>query len=263
MGLYNLCPEHIKYGGQAVIECLTKFFNIITQAEVIPIHFKKGIIIPIPKGKTDQSLQDNYRGITLSSVFTKMYEKVILKRIESWVKTAIIDSLQGAAHSKCSSIHTAWLLQEIVNHNLERGSSVYIGTLDVKKAYDSVWIDGLFYQLYNIGIQGKTWRILRQMYKGFQCCVQLENTRSGWFLALQGLHQGAPCSMLMHQVYENDLIIEFKQCMSGAVISDIVVTSPAFSDDISLVAMSKKGLQRLFAIAYKYGLKWRFEFNIN
>jgi hypothetical protein len=91
----------------------------------------------------------------------------------------------------------------------------------------------------------------------------MENKRSEWFLALQGLHQGAPCSMLMHQVYENDMIKEFKNCISGSVIENITVTSPAYADDISLVALSKKGLQRLFNIAYNFSVKWRFEFNIS
>ena len=33
--------------------------------EIVPVDFKQGIIIPIPKGKKDRSVKDNYCGIAL------------------------------------------------------------------------------------------------------------------------------------------------------------------------------------------------------
>ena len=112
----------------------------------------------------------------------------------------LIDPLQGAAQERCSSLHSTWMLRECISENLEKGSSVYVGLLDTKKAFDSVWINELLYRLYQMKIDGKLWRILKDMYTDFQCCVQINGVNSEWFLVEQGLHQGAPCTGL-NEVY--------------------------------------------------------------
>ena len=45
-----------------------------TLTEHIPLQFKIGIILPIPKGDKDKYIQDNNRGITLLSSVAKLYE---------------------------------------------------------------------------------------------------------------------------------------------------------------------------------------------
>jgi hypothetical protein len=126
--------EHIQYGGNYLIKCLTWLFNKIIEYEYIPPHFKRGIIIPIPKGSKDKSSQENYRGITLIPVIGKMYEKCIMNRVEmsNQVKDKI-DKLQGVVKRNCSSLHTAWLLKEAISCKMEQGETVYVGLLDIKK----------------------------------------------------------------------------------------------------------------------------------
>ncbi len=53
--------------------------------------------------------------------------------------------------------------------NEERGISVSVYSLDLRKAFDSVWIDGLLYRLYEIEIDAKLWRLIRELYSGAQC----------------------------------------------------------------------------------------------
>jgi hypothetical protein len=135
-GWDGITGEHIKHGGKYLVKFLTWPFNKITEHEYIPSPFKKGIIIPIPKGTKDRSCQDNYRGITIIPVIAKMYEKCIMNRLEKsrQVKDKI-DKLQGVTADKCSSLHTAWFLKETISCKFEQGETVYLGLLDVKKAY--------------------------------------------------------------------------------------------------------------------------------
>ena len=166
--------EHVKYGGKRLIKCLKRLFSLILLHEYIPLHFKQGIIVPVPKGNKNKSLQDNYRGITLISVLAKVFEKCFMKRLESWNNdNHVINDLQGATIAKCSSLHTAWLTKETICCNVEQGKSVYVGLLDIKKAYDTVWQDGLFYKLYKLGLNGKAWRLLRKFYQQFKCQIKL------------------------------------------------------------------------------------------
>jgi hypothetical protein len=212
-------------------------YNAITLKESVPSHFKKGIIVPIPKGTKDQSILDNNRGITLLSTIAKVYEKLLYNRYSPWAKEqGIIDDLQGAAQDHCSSTHTTWLLRETIAHNRECGNSVYVALLDTSKAFDEVWIDGLLYQLYNTGIDGRLWRIIKSFYQDFQCTVHVGSKVSEWFPAL---HYGALWSMHLFQIMNNILIRTLKHSAKGFQIDFINCTDPAFADDIAIVSLQK------------------------
>ena len=145
-GFDDITAEHIKHGGAMLIELLVCVFNSVTVNEEIPPCFKKGVIIPIPKGKKDATQMNNNRGITLIPVIAKLYEKILLARHLQWTKINGDDiiNLQGAAQPGCSSNHTTWMLRETVSANTEQGSTVYVALIDASKAFDTVWIDGLF-----------------------------------------------------------------------------------------------------------------------
>ena len=78
--------EHVKYGGKLLAVYITRLFEMIIRFEYVPRMFKIGIIIPIPKGDKNRWYMDNYRGITLTSILAKMFEKFIVGRIDPWVK---------------------------------------------------------------------------------------------------------------------------------------------------------------------------------
>ena len=80
------------------------------------------------------------------------------------VEKGLPNCLQFAYQKNKSCIDASMSLQEAVLHNIELGSKVYCCFLDSTKAFDTEWISGLFYKLYNLGIQGKTWRLLRNWY---------------------------------------------------------------------------------------------------
>jgi hypothetical protein len=261
-GIDGVQPEHIKHAGKLCIGTLTSLFNSISITEHVPSQFKYGVIIPIPKGDKDRALQNNYRGITLLPCIAKLYEKAILTRISKWVKqNNLIDDLQGANQAKCSSLHTNWLVREAISYYQEKDSTVYVGLLDVAKAFDSVWHNGLFYMLYEKGMDGKLWRILINTFKSFKCCVSIDGKLSEYFEALQGLHQGAPFSMLGFSLYNDKLIRYLKQNQVGLAVGDIIVTSPAFADDLTVMAPNIKALQILLNKIYDFSSKWRLEFN--
>ena len=206
-GFDNIPAECYKHAGKYFIRLLTMLFNMLITSEYVPLQFKRGVIIPIPKGEKDKSLKDNYRGITLLPVLSKIFEKCIIVRVEKWCKlNNIINVQQGAAQSKCSSMHVAWLVKECISKHLDAGQTVYTCLLDTKKAYDSVWQNGLFYALFSYGINGKSWRVLREFYCNFKCYVRVGNVLYSDLTALQGIHQGAPCSMLMFEIFTSNLL---------------------------------------------------------
>ena len=111
-GWDSITAEHIKYGGQTLAHALTYLFNAMVAIIHIPKHQKVGVIVPIPKGEKDATIQSNNRGITLLPVVGKIFEKILFERHITWSNDKDpLDPLQGAAQDKCSSLHTTLLLR--------------------------------------------------------------------------------------------------------------------------------------------------------
>ena len=208
--------------------------NEMVTAETLPQHYKRGLIVPIPKARKDPTVKVNNRGITLLSVMYKLFEMILLDRETEWLKRHdVIDELQGAGQDKCSSLHVSMLLQEAIAYNRNKGSSVYVAFLDIRKAFDTVWIPGLLLKLSTLGMNRKSLRLVSDGYKHFQCSVYIDGSWDDWFLPERGVHQGAPLSMRLYQIYGNELIYMLKNNIHGLMIGNINVTSPSFADDIA------------------------------
>ena len=156
-----ITKENICAAGPVLMKLLLYIFNEVLRLEYIPINFRRGIQIPLYKGKNAPPLDTNsYRGITLLSTLNKLFEVIVWQRMEQWWNDhEVISRLQGACRKGVSCIHTAMLLQEIVATQLESHNKVFVAYYDVAKAFDGVWVDGLFYRLREMGIKGKTWRL--------------------------------------------------------------------------------------------------------
>ena len=123
--------------------------------------------LPLFKGKgAKANNKDNYRGITLFPILCKIYEMILLNTLEKFAKQqGFFSSLQFGFEEGVGCIEASFTIFETINHTLERGSKVFGCFLDVRKAFDTVWIDGLLYKLFTeLGIEGKMWLAIKDLY---------------------------------------------------------------------------------------------------
>ena len=92
-----------------------------------------------------------------------------------------------------SCMDNVYTLNEIVQGRLREDKKTYAFFLDVQKVYDSVWHDGLWYKLWDIGVKGRMWRVIKKMYESSKSAVLLEGEKSDTFTIEQGVAQG--CSL--------------------------------------------------------------------
>ncbi len=86
------------------------------------------------------------------------------------------------------SLHSSMLHRETIAHNVERGSPVHVVLVDTRKAFDQVWIDGVFYMLSHMGMDFCLWKLLRNLYTIVKCTVKVSRVTSKWFCISQGVH---------------------------------------------------------------------------
>ena len=72
-----------------------------------------------------------------------------------------LSSIQGGFRAGQSSLHTAFVFQEIVTYLRECGHKAYVAFLDARKAFDTVWHEGLFVKLHiglgSLTLFGSSW----------------------------------------------------------------------------------------------------------
>ena len=77
LGFDGICKEHLVHAGESLIWVLHLAFNWIFTLEYVPTNFRRGIQVPLYKGKNTSTLSvDNYRGITLLSTYNKLFEVI-------------------------------------------------------------------------------------------------------------------------------------------------------------------------------------------
>ena len=171
-----MCPENLEDGkvkwsqwymwGEMLKVWLQKVYNRILTLEEFPDCFKEGIVVPIYKrqGK-DPLLVNSYRGITISSILSKVLEIILLQRLSPILNdSAFPDQLQTAYQKGITRIDATFTTQETLTCHLRDGDQPYLCLFDMEKAFDSVEIPVLLKYIFNAGINGKFWRIIKSWY---------------------------------------------------------------------------------------------------
>jgi len=124
-----------------------------------------------------------------------------------------------------------------------------------------VWLDGLYYKLYEIGVTGKLWRIIKHLYDGIECLAMFQVHTSEKYKVNKGVGQGRVLSVFFFSVYINDLLYNLQSTHCGLKMIDIDIPAVLLADDTSLFSTSPSGLQSLISENFIYACKRRLKFN--
>ena len=104
-----------------------------------------------------------------------------------------------------------YVLSELVQERLREGKKTYAFFLDVQKAYDMVWRNGLWVKMWELGVRGIMWRVIKEMYRVSRSAVLLDDECSEAFDVQQGVAQGCSLSPILFSVFINGLLKEVEQ----------------------------------------------------
>ena len=107
---------------------------------------------------------------------------------------------------------------------LERGSKVFSCFLDVLKAFDTVWIDGLLNKLFTeLGVGGRMWLAIKDLYTGVKAQVLYSGSLSRQFSVSQGAGQGRILAPFMYKVYINALLVALSDHAYAVNINSLIL----------------------------------------
>uniref|UniRef100_A0A0B7BH62 Reverse transcriptase domain-containing protein n=3 Tax=Arion vulgaris TaxID=1028688 RepID=A0A0B7BH62_9EUPU len=168
---------------------LCKILNDIWDKEIIPEECRICSIIKLPK-KGDLGNCNNWRGIILLSLTSKIFSRVILQRMKVALDNKIRIEQAGFRKGR-SCIDHIFALRQIVEQSNEWNSSIYMVFVDFEKAFDSLHRESLWKILRHYGIPIKMVSVIKALYTDFQCQVVCNSQLTEWFEVNTGVRQGS------------------------------------------------------------------------
>ena len=165
----NLNAELFKADPGLASTILTPLFTKIWEQEEIPSDWGTGVIIKIPK-KGSLSDCNNWRGVTLLSVPSKIFCKVIIQRITKAVDD-VLRNEQAKFRKGRRCADQIFTLRNILEQCSEWNRQLYVNFIDYEKAFDSIHRDSLRQILRAYGIPQRIVNIIKCFYSNFTCCV--------------------------------------------------------------------------------------------
>ena len=259
IGYDNIHSNHLIFAPDCLAQILAKLFSSCVIHEYLPPDIIYGIINPVIKDiYGDISDSDNYRPVMSSSVFLKLFEYCILKKVSGYFKS---NDRQHGFRTKYSTVTACLSLKETVFNYIKSNTSVYACFIDISKAFDSVDHKILIEKLIDINIPIYFVGLIKYWYCNQRVSVRFGNEISESFIICNGVRQGGVLSGLLFNLYIDCVLDKLSSmkvgCRMGIVNSNVI----AYADDIVLLAPSAAGLQMLMNKASQVALGLKLNFN--
>ena len=216
-------------------------------ANVTPI-FKKG----------DKQLIKNYRPISLLPICGKIFEKIIFNSLYAYLHTNNLTTKNqsGFRPGDSTTNQLLYLLDEIHQaFDSTESREVRAVFLDISKAFDKVWHEGLIFKLEQNGVSGNILKLFQNYLINRKQRVILNGSTSNYSNIESGVPQGSVLGPLLFLVYINDLERNIKSNVKF------------FADDTMLFSIvddpkiSANDLNHDLDVIHQWALQWKLEFN--
>jgi hypothetical protein len=156
----SLSSEIIKVAVVVLPSYFVKLFNTVLSNGVFPSQWSNGFIVPIHIKSGSTMDPSNYRGISIGSCLGKFFTLIMNTRLNQCLEVnKIMNKCQICFRKNCRT--TDHLLVDCYK---SKRKPIFTCFIDFKKAYDSVWREGLFFKLILYGCSKKFMCLMFSMY---------------------------------------------------------------------------------------------------
>ncbi|NQY31272.1 MAG: RNA-directed DNA polymerase, partial [Flavobacteriaceae bacterium] len=241
-----------------ILKILLFIYNKSWKQSHFPVKWKIASIIPILKAGKDPTNPKNYRPISLLSCLGKLMERLVYNRLYWIVETCnLLSDVQCGFRKRKSTIEPLIRLTQDIHRGFSTKSHTFSVFLDISKAYDTVWKDGLKFRLYTLGIRGRMLLWITDFLENRKGQVKVNDSVSNLKPLEYGVPQGSVLSTILFILYIDGVHKVIKHCNLSIFADDIAlwVTEQNYSIAINKI---NSDLSRI----YNWSQKWRFNLSI-
>ena len=247
----SVCPNSIpikllKILGSSVSTLVALLVNQSFQSGVFPDKLKVAKVITLFK-KGNPELPSNYRPISLLPIFSKIFEKLMYRRLFRFLEVHnVLYSLQFGFQENHSIDHALVSLTEAIRNTLNNkrfGCGIFI---DLQKAFDTVNHEILLSKLEHYGVRGCALEWFRSYLSDRKQYVSVNGSNSNLLSITCGVPQGSVLGPLLFLVYINDLPNASKKLNFYLFADDtnIYCESKDFSNLLKIVNKELRSMKR-------------------
>lgn len=239
------------------LQQLTNIFNASFSAGYFPSRFKKAIIKFIPKTNKSPKYPLNYRPISLLEVPGKMYERIILGRLNTFLaENNIIKDRQHGFRPQKGTTTAITIIYETIANALANKHRVLVVLRDVAKAFDKVWHNGLKYKILQLNLPTNLEKTLCNFLDYREARISIGDAHSNTIRLHSGVPQGSVLSPTLYTLFTNDIPKAGPGCTDVMYADDItqVITSPSKSKN-----MLKLKAEREIDKINRFEKKWKIK----
>ena len=253
----NISVRMIRICGNELVKPLELIFRSCIRNSYFPSVWKRANVVPVHKKLIKNDLR-NYRPISLLPIFSKVFEKIIFNAIYSHLQSNDLLSREQSGF-RPSDLCVSQLLS--ITHEIFSASDcnpsleVRAVFLDISKAFDKVWHEGLLFKMEQYGINGSLLSLIKSFLNNRKQRVVLNGQCSDWKEISAGVPQGSVLDPLFFLLYINDLPLGLKSNVR------------MFADDTSLFSIvnnpveSSQDLNHDLKLINSWAHQWKMSFN--
>lgn len=244
-GFDSLSIEHVKYAHESLADILCTLFNIILCSGIVPDNFGVGITTAIPKFKGNKKSisADDFRGITINPILSKIFEYCL--------KTFVVyrtSNRQYGFKKKVGCNNAIHSLRKVVNYYNKRKSTVNLGVIDLRKAFDKCNVYGVLCMLQDKNVNSNVINTLENWYSKSYTSVKWCGFESERVALISGVKQGGVLSPILFNLFVDVVLDRLEESGYGCFINYKCCNSFMYADDIILLSISVTDLQLLFDV---------------
>ena len=256
-GCDGITATMLKKAADCLSGDLRFLFQHILDNELWPKKWGKSIVVPIPKKETDKSNPLSYRPISLQCLLLKVFEAVLLNRLDIYLnEKKFFAKNQHGFSAGASTITNLMPYWNDVTKNLEKGQGMTVVCLDIKKGFDRVDVDIALKKIKEAGIRGKVGRFFENWMTKRSQSVKIGQSISAPLTPTSGTPQGDCLSPRVFNIFINDIVKRLETCSSW------------YADDAKLYSncsnlMHSIALQKKLDIIDNWAKDNKVEFSVN
>ena len=160
---------------------------------------------PVFKNVGESSTAKNYRPVSLLSVVSKVFEKLVNNRIVDHLENCgLFSDFQYGFRSSRSTADLLTVVSDRIARGFNRSGSTRAVALDISKAFDRVWHAGFLHKLKSYGISGQIFGLISSFLSNRQLRVVLDGKSAQEYPANAGVPQGSILGPTLFLLYIND-----------------------------------------------------------
>ena len=236
---------------------IRNIYNAMVRLQYFPKSWKVAEIIPIPKVGKDPSLTTSYRPISLLPILSKVFERLFLSRIEPYlIQKNLIPSHQFGFRKGHSTIQQVHRVTNKIATDIDQKRFCIALYLDVAKAFDKVWHEGLLFKL-NKYLPYTIFKILKSYLKDRYFYVKFKDKTSALLAVNSGVPQGSVLGPILYLLYTADIPIPSNQNSMIATFADDTVLLSSHSS----INTATNVLQNMLNNIIKWFDYWNLKIN--